>query len=365
MCDKSVLRAGADQLFAARMNQKAPSDNGICDSQSTIFSGKGVFMRLKSIVYNICNRLHRKTLVLNDRLHRSESPLTPDLPPSAKRKPNAAPAGGRSPVDFDLVEAVHLRALGWSYRRIARRMNNVSRETVRARILDYEAQFRVAPPEPLQQSPIVPVQQSAPVCKAPVALPVAPQPAPVPAVPVVAPPTPFALESVPAGTKAFFLVNGEQNVILAHNCAQMAVGIERWHPSFAMLPAFRDADRFWVVLNSDDDNAAFFRSIVGDIWIRERCAISRGDSRITEVRWTWVQQVCKYRLMVQRANAGLREEWWRQQFEAPYFAPMPQPNHAARIEELLAPPKKEEPARPFSFGGSIEAWRNGGTGWYG
>jgi hypothetical protein len=311
------------------------------------------------------NQLHSKTSVLNDGLHRSESPLTPDLPPSATQKRNAAPACGRSPLDFDLAEALRLRALGWSYRRIARRMNNVSRETVRARILDYEAQFRVATPEPVQQPPIVPEQRSGPVHEPFVALPVIPKAAPVPVVPVVAPPKPFGLESVPAGTKAFFLVNGEHNAILARNCAQIAVGIERWDPSYASLPAFRDADRFWVVINSDDDNQAFFMSIVGDIGIRERCAISRGDSRITEVRWTWVQQVCKDRLMMQRANPGLREQWWRQQFEAPYFAPMPQPNHTDRIEAFLAPPKREEPERPFSFGDSIEAWRNGGTTWNG
>jgi hypothetical protein len=322
-------------------------------------------MSLKSLISNIYNQLDSKTSVLNDGLHRSESPLTPDLPQSATPKRKAASVGGRSPVDFDLVEAVRLRALGWSYRRIARKMNNVSRETVRARILDYEAQFRVAPPEPLQQSPIVPVQQSAPVCKAPVALPVAPQPAPVPVVPVVAVPTPFGLESVPAGTKVFFLVNGEHNAILARKCAQIAVGIERWHPSYATLPAFRDADTILVVINSDDDNRAFILSLVDDIWIRERCVISRGDSRITEVRWTWVQQVCKDRLMTQRANAGLSEEWWRQRFEAPYFAPMPQPNHSERIEAFLAPPKKEEPERRFSFGNRFEAWRNGGTGWNG
>src|ERR1700676_5144756 len=158
-------------------------------------------MSLKSLIYNIYNRLCDTTSVLNDGLHGSQLPLTPDLRPSVTRKRKAAPAGGRSPVDFDLVEAMRLRALGWSYRRIARRMNNVSRETVRARILDYEAQFRVATPDPVQQRPIVTVQQSAPVCKAPVALPVAPQPAPVPAVPVVAPSTPFGLDSVPAGCK--------------------------------------------------------------------------------------------------------------------------------------------------------------------
>src|SRR2546427_2028673 len=177
-------------------------------------------MRQKSVIFNSDNQLCGKNSVLNDGLRRSESPLTPTLPPSVTRKRNATPLGGRPPVD--LVEALRLRALGWSYRRIARRMDNASRETVRTRILDYEAQFGVATPEPVQQSPIVAVQQSAPACKAPVALPAAPKPAPVPVVPVVTPPPePYGLASIPPGCKAFFLVNGEHNAILARNCAQL------------------------------------------------------------------------------------------------------------------------------------------------
>ena len=322
-------------------------------------------MSPKSLRSNSCNRLAGKNSVLNDGLHRSESPFPSDLRPAAARKRNAAPRGGRPPVDLDLVEALRLHALGWSYRRIARQLGNVSRETVRTRILDYEAQFRVATPEPVQQPPDVPVQQCAAACKAPVALPTAPKPAPVPGVPIVTPPPePSGLDTVPPGCKAFFLVNGEQNAILARNCAQIAVGIERWHPSYASLPAFRDAHGFWVVMNSDDDNVAFLRSIVGDIWIRERCAVSRGHSLIGVVRWTWVQQVCKDHLLMQRANPGSREEWWRPRFEALYFVPMPQPNHTKRIEALLAPPT--EPDKPTNLGGSFEEpWRSGGSGWNG
>lgn len=325
-------------------------------------------MSLKSLMSNIYNRLCDTTSVLNDGLHGSQSPLTPDLRPSITRKRNAAPAGGRSPVDFDLVEAMCLRALGWSYRRIARKMNNVSRETVRTRILDYEAQFRVATADPVQQSPIVPVQQSAPVCKAPVALPAAPKPAPVPVVQVVAPPTPFELESVPAGTKAFFLLNGEHNAILARNCAQIAVGVERWDPSYASLPAFRDADRFWVVLNSSEDNRAFLLSIVDDIQIRERCAVSVDA---THGDLNQVQVICKRRLLWERArhsapivDPAFRLADWSD-FEKAYgFQPMPQPNHVRELEALLAPPP--EPERVSPLGGAFgEPWRSGGSGWSG
>jgi hypothetical protein len=290
-------------------------------------------MTIKSLISNIYSRLNRKSVTLSPDFHGSDTPVTRDSRGSSARKRT----GGRSPVDFDLEEALRLRALGWGYGRIARRMNDVSRETVRTRILDFERSLRASEPavEP------IPAPASALSLKSPI-LPVAPKLAPEPFVPV-ARATPFGLEAVPAGTKTLFLVNGEQNVMLARNCAQIAVGIERWHPSYATLPAFRDADRILVVINSDDDNRTFFMSIVGDIWIRERCAVSRGDSHISEVRWTWVQQVCKDRLITQRANHGAGEGWWQPQFETRYFVPMPQPNHTKSIDEFLAPPTKHEP----------------------
>ncbi len=280
-------------------------------------------------------------------------------------------AGGKPRVNFNLTEALRQRSLGYGYRKIARRMNNVSRATVRRRLMEYDAQQQAQSPkpapasEPASKPPQAP-SMSAQAPKPPVVPVVAPPPEPkaapvskvdpVPPPPSVdaPPPEPHGLDTVPAGTKAFFLLNGANNAILARNCTQIAVGIERWHPSYASLPAFRDVDKLWVTLNSDDDNQAFLLSIVEDIWIRERCAVSRGDSLIGVVRWTWLQQVCKDRLITQRANAGLREEYWRQQFEVVHhFIPLPAPNCVREIEKLLEP--RPEPEKPLPFDGGYSA----------
>ena len=289
-------------------------------------------MGIKHRIYNLLNKLRGFTRAVNHgdfRDYTVGNDLVPPISPVVD--PQKRHAGGRPSLDFDLDEALRLRAKGWGKRRIARQMNNVSAGTVRNRLREYDAQQPNLVPAP--RPPVMPVQE--------------PKPAAVPVVPVVAPPTPFGLDSIPAGTKAFFLVNGDQNAILAHNCSQIAVGIERWHPSYASLPAFRDVDKLWVTLNSDDDNRAFLLSIVEDIWVRERCAVSRGDSLIGLVRWTWVQTVCKSRMMIERS---LHREWWSsdtKQFEAIHnFQPMPQPNHVRELEALLAPPPEPEKPSP-------------------
>jgi hypothetical protein len=53
-------------------------------------------------------------------------------PPEAKRTAKFSKAflQKQQPLDFNLTEALCLRNLGWGNRRIARQMNNVSRETV-------------------------------------------------------------------------------------------------------------------------------------------------------------------------------------------------------------------------------------------
>ena len=322
-------------------------------------------MGIKYRIYNLLNKLRGFTRTVKHGDFRDYTVVNDPVPPiSPVVDRQKRHAGGRPSLDFDLDEALRLRAKGWGKRRIARQMNNVSAGTVRNRLREYDARQQaqqpkpVPAPEPSSKPPILPPAPRPPV------MPVQePKPAAVPVVPVVAPPTPFGLDSIPAGTKAFFLLNGDQNAILARNCAQIAVGVEQWHPSYASLPAFRDADRFWVVINSDDDNVAFLRSIVGDIWIRERCAVSRGDSLIGVVRWAWVQQVCKDRLLMQRANPGIGEEWWRPQFEALYFVPIPQPNHTRELEALLAPPPKpEKPSLGGSWGGPYGFTKYGGFG---
>jgi hypothetical protein len=316
-------------------------------------------MSSKSIIYNVFNRIRSKISALNDDLHLSEPPLTPELPPAITRNRYA---GGRSAVDFDLVEAVRLHDLGWSYRKIARQMNNVSRETVRTRILDYEAQFRVATSEPVQQ-PAPPAQQTPTAsCKPSVAMPVAPKPALVPVVPAVVPrPTaPYGLDTVSPGTKQFFLVRGSLNQQYAHGYAQPAIGIETWRPEYATLPAFQAAEKIWVILNSSEDNRAFLLSLVADIRIRERCVLSvdNGSTIINQpIRLpdVWVQRVCKYHLIEKRTSPW--SQIWST-FEMIYkFVPLPAPNCTEQLNALLAKPP--EPEQPASLGGLT------GPGYYG
>jgi hypothetical protein len=250
-------------------------------------------------------------------------------------------------------------------------MNNVSRETVRTRIIDYEAQFRVATPEPVQQS-AAPVHQAPTAAyKPPVAMPVAPKPALVPVVPVVASPpaphwfdampaAPYGLDTVSPGTKQFFLVRGSLNQQYAHGYAQPAIGIETWRPDYEALPAFQAAEKIWVILNSSEDNRAFLLSIVGDIWIRERCLLSvdNGSTINNQPVWlpdVWVQRVCKYHLIETRVSP------WSQRwstFEMIHnFVPLPTPNCTEQLNALLAKPP--EPEHPASLGGFT------GPGYYG
>ena len=65
----------------------------------------------------------------------SHTAVSTDLPP-AKRAVHWSKEfiKNHSRLDFDLTEAVRLRAEGYGYGRIARQMNNVSRETVVNRV---------------------------------------------------------------------------------------------------------------------------------------------------------------------------------------------------------------------------------------
>ncbi len=319
-------------------------------------------MSLRSLMSSIYNRLRGKNSVLSDDSRRSYSPLTPDLPPAVTRKRNAGSAGGRSLVDFDLGEARRLRALGWSYRRIARQMNNVSRETVRTRILDYEAQFRVATPEPIpapgpsSEPPIGPVQEPKP---APMSVPVS-KVEPVSVAPV-APPEPDSnydalvqywamrgLKNYKPDTRWFFLVHGQQNLQYATGLEQLAVSIDTWYEAYHDLEVFRDAERIWVVVDRRDDNREFVRSLVNDIWIRERCVISVGYVSFER----WIQTVmCDRMHRMWDVSPRKWESYDSSQFEAAqHFVSLPQPNHVQRIEELLVPPPEPEKIIPDGGG---------------
>lgn len=258
-----------------------------------------------------------------------------------QKRPSRRSSGGRKPKSFDITEAKRMRALGWSYRRIAWDMR-VAKETVRTRLLEDAA-------VPMRE-PIPPIEPPRPVPQ-PSPLPVAPEPAtPMAIAPVVSPPEPFGFESISAGTKVFFLVHGDLNQQLAHNCAQPAIGIEQWHHDYASLPAFQAVERVWVVLNSSEDNRAFLQSIVDDIWIREKCRLSVGSYAGTP----WVQAVAKWRLLMQREINGPWYSFHTESFEQCHsFRPLPQPNHTQIIEALLKKPKS--PEKPSSVG-SIDPW---------
>jgi predicted DNA-binding protein (UPF0251 family) len=118
-------------------------------------------MSLKSLIYNLFYRLRGETSEQNTSEHRSEYPLTPNespiSPPVATPKRNV---GGRPSVDFNLVEALRLRDMGWSNRKIARKMNNVSKDTVRNRLMEYDARKQAKQPKP-------PIPATAPALKAP------------------------------------------------------------------------------------------------------------------------------------------------------------------------------------------------------
>jgi hypothetical protein len=340
---------------------------------------KGVFMSLKSFIYNISNRLGSETSVQSTCEHRSEHPLTRNessiSPPVATLKRNV---GGRPSVDFNLVEALRLREMGWSNRKIARKMNNVSKDTVRNRLMEYDARKQAQQPKPL-------IPATAPALKSPsIPAPAAPKPpAPVqdtkrtgcapdltlvppekgspdpPDEPVpvpVNPPEPidnykaivayWASRGVPdfvPDTRCFFLVRGQQNVAYATNCEQLCVGIDQWYKAYRDLEAFQTAERIWVILDPREDNRAFLQSLAADIWIRERCMIGKWE----------VPSICKYRLLWERAHRSplpsslmwLQAAW--SDFEKVHnFIPIPAPNCTEQLNALLAKPREpEQPAR--------------------
>ena len=71
--------------------------------------------------------------VLNNDLQSPVAEKQPVTPVKSTAKHRSGHNGGRKPVKFDLAEAIRLRALGWSYRRISWKLN-VSKQTVMARL---------------------------------------------------------------------------------------------------------------------------------------------------------------------------------------------------------------------------------------
>lgn len=89
-------------------------------------------MGIKARLRTIINRLNTAGRRFNRSDIGGDNGVTGFAPPVTQ------PTGGRPSLDFDLHEALRLRAQGWGNRRIARQMNNVSRETVRQRLREYD-----------------------------------------------------------------------------------------------------------------------------------------------------------------------------------------------------------------------------------
>jgi hypothetical protein len=145
-------------------------------------------------------------------------------------------------------------------------------------------------------------------------------------------------DSVPDGTKAFFLVNGKVNAELVMHLGQLA-SLERWHPEYATLPAFQVAERIWLRMNSSENNPRFFQSIVANIWIREKCSVSVDNGATPNTRpvqvVNWVQNVAKFKLLVDRPLDGSRPNADLASFELIHnFQPLPLPSHPDKIAAL-------------------------------
>lgn len=313
-------------------------------------------MSLKLLIPNIYKRL-RGLFRARLPVKMTEQSAQPSVHPVQKSH------AGRKPLDLNVDAMMQMRSAGKSDAEIARKFD-CSSHTVASRLREYKAPVAPPPPVHVQQVP-------APAYKPPVlpARPV-PAPAPVPVTPVVPVPPPAPYGSVPEGTKTFFLVHGNLNREYAHNYAQPAIGIEIWHHEYLSLPAFRDAEKIWVVLNSNEDNRAFLMSIVSDIWIREKCLLSvdNGATLCTQpVRFgVWVQYVAKDKLRRDRPHDGSRPQTDMSDFEkVRNFQKIPLPSHMEKLDALLKSPKTGEADRPSSLGGwwGSDDWRRyGGSG---
>ncbi|MGA7640067.1 MAG: hypothetical protein WCB00_24255 [Candidatus Acidiferrales bacterium] len=276
-------------------------------------------------------------------------------------------------MEFNLSEAIRLRSLGWSNRRIAWELNCGSEETVRLRLAKFQPSPAIvaAAPEPPAVEPPSPLASAA--IEMPVETPELAQPSPVipqahsaatiptPSPEVEPPPIednalqllrrhPWLTEVDQSWRTQIFVVNAANplNLQYASNNGQHCVALTRWHEDYRRLAVFKDAKHIWVVLDANDDNAVFLGSLVNDIWIREKCLVARVDS---------VLDVTKYKT----TNHKMFAETFETVF---HFQPLPSPNHVELIRKLLEkPPVSKFAQLQPSFGGVVPWQTSGGSGY--
>jgi hypothetical protein len=267
-------------------------------------------------------------------------------------------------VDLDGTEIMKLHdELRWSFRRIARHLKRAP-----ATVLQRYQEYHAAHPEPAPvaimpdaaRTAATPLEAPALAAKAvepvesPVAMPddledalsglrlpgiATATPAVIPADPLPEPETQpevdvseiWGLDSVPEGSRQFFLVNGEQNVYYAHHLNQPAIGITEWRREYWQLPQFDNAVKLWVVINMDEDNSRFLRSLASDERMRATAVIAPPN------RWYTVRSLAKDRMLtMRRVGSGYSDN-----VDFLYqFQPLPAPS---RLGQWL---RKIEPDAP-------------------
>jgi hypothetical protein len=270
----------------------------------------------------------------------------------------------QSSLDFNLTEALRLRALGWGNRKIARKMNGVSRETVRKRLRDYDAaQVKAAKPKPIPAAPQHEQQQSSnnqietasnsnrnQSETKPVTLKVPP---PVTNLAeLTARRQARGLENYPLNMTQVFIVRPE-HVKYGLGSEQPCIGFNAWHPEYRMLEIFQTPVKFWVLVNAEDGaavNRSWLDSIAADIWLYERCKVLR-------IEHGCVLSVFQARFGTHRRYPGqaygarLADDTFEGQFN---FEPMPLRSH---VQELDALSKDAVPtAVPVAYSGYGNGW---------
>ena len=340
-------------------------------------------MSLKLLISNInrwlSSKRHLVKPLLNPDLHLTTVEEQPVTPVKSIVRRRSGHNGGRKAVEFNIAEAIRLRAQGWTNRRIAWELKCGSEETVRLRLAKFQqasvAAIAAAQPDAVQVRPETPAVATPPplanaAIQMPVQTPELTQQAPVHSQPHPAEPYLELLDNdaelchrsewfatMSGWRQDFFLVNSGNplNLEFCTNNQQHAVSLARWDESYRGLEVFKNAAKIWIVLNPNDSNDVFLGSIVNDIWVREKSLVAVG-SLLDICKWKVDARVGRIGFNGIKTDFSTFESVWK-------FQPCPQPNHTAVIAKLLEKPvaAKLTPL-PQSFGTS-EPWMSGGSGY--
>ena len=280
-------------------------------------------------------------------LHHKDTIETPETkqPPRAKPQPKRVEYSpefvkNHTLLDFDLPEALRLRALGWGNRRIARQMNNIGKDTVRTRLKAYDERQNK---QPVIKQPSIP--PSTPHTDSHTAVPTV-------ALPDLTPPSARSLTvpepvtnlaelaarrrahglTTPLDLTHVFLTRPD-HVKYGLGSEQPVIGFDHYRDEYRALGIFQPPTKFYVLVNAEDGsdvNSEWLASIASDIWLRERCLVHRitmgGALGVFQSRYG-----DQKRYPVRTYGAGLADQTFEQTFK---FVPCPQSNQVELLSEL-------------------------------